>query len=181
MTALRTLVGVETFLIVVLSCPALHLVKVDGACSLPSLPLATSRFGPSCSTILSPGWIYILALCSLVAPESGLSHPPLAFFDNNFLLCYESTMADDQPARVSHWRLVREPALVTREIVTHDWKGEGTSEDPYLIDFIPNDPRNPVSKKLNTSSPRREAWLAAAHRRQHHPPTLYSNAMTPEH
>lgn len=55
-------------------------------------------------------------------------------------------MADDQPTRVSHWRLVREPALVTREIVTHDWKGEGTADDPYLIDFIPNDPRNPVSK-----------------------------------
>lgn len=54
-------------------------------------------------------------------------------------------MADDQPTRVSHWRLVREPALVTREIVTHDWKGEGTADDPYLIDFIPNDPRNPVS------------------------------------
>lgn len=54
-------------------------------------------------------------------------------------------MADDQPARISHWRLVREPALVTREIITHDWKGEGTADDPYLIDFIPNDPRNPVS------------------------------------
>lgn len=60
-------------------------------------------------------------------------------------VCYESSMADDQPTRVSHWRLVREPALVTREIVTHDWKGEGTADDPYLIDFIPNDPRNPVS------------------------------------
>lgn len=63
-------------------------------------------------------------------------------------------MADDQPTRVSHWRLVREPALVTREIVTHDWKGEGTTDDPYLIDFIPNDPRNPVStrKKGSVSS-----------------------------
>ncbi|KAG8166042.1 hypothetical protein KVR01_004594 [Diaporthe batatas] len=65
-------------------------------------------------------------------------------------------MADDQPARVSHWRLVREPALVTREIVTHDWKGEGTADDPYLIDFIPNDPRNPIN------IPTGMRWLVAA-------------------
>lgn len=58
-------------------------------------------------------------------------------------------MADDKPTRVSHWRLVREPALVTREIVTHDWKGDGTSDDPYLIDFISNDPRNPVGSSRN--------------------------------
>lgn len=70
-------------------------------------------------------------------------------------------MADDQPTRVSHWRLVREPALVTREIVTHDWKGEGTADDPYLIDFIPNDPRNPVSnfKTMNCVLDGHQAFL----------------------
>lgn len=72
-------------------------------------------------------------------------------------------MADDQPTRVSHWRLVREPALVTREIVTHDWKGEGTADDPYLIDFIPNDPRNPVSNSIKNSSYLRSlSWETAA-------------------
>lgn len=43
------------------------------------------------------------------------------------------------PARVSHWRLVRDAALVTPSVLSHRWReGTGTRTDPYLVDFLPN-------------------------------------------
>lgn len=31
------------------------------------------------------------------------------------------------------------------EILHHDWRGAGTSDDPYLVEFLPNDPENPLN------------------------------------
>lgn len=43
-----------------------------------------------------------------------------------------------------HWRLVWSQTLVTDAVLNHHYKGSGTEEDPYLVEFIPNDPRNPM-------------------------------------
>jgi sugar phosphate permease len=53
----------------------------------------------------------------------------------------QKTMSDD---KISHWRLVRDPALVTNRVLNHHYQGSGTDADPYLVEFIENDPRNPM-------------------------------------
>ena len=47
-------------------------------------------------------------------------------------------------ARVSHFQIVRSQSLVTPEVLHHPYKGSGTDDDPYLAEFIPHDPRNPM-------------------------------------
>jgi len=34
--------------------------------------------------------------------------------------------------------------MVTEAVLNHQYKGAGTTEDPYVVEFIPNDPRNPL-------------------------------------
>lgn len=46
--------------------------------------------------------------------------------------------------KVSHWQLVSSHALVTDNVLSYHYKGNGTESDPYLVEFIPNDPRNPM-------------------------------------
>jgi len=46
--------------------------------------------------------------------------------------------------KVPHWRLVWSQTLVTDAVLNHQYKGSGTEDDPYLVEFIPNDPRNPM-------------------------------------
>lgn len=48
------------------------------------------------------------------------------------------------PQHVSHWRLVFSQSLITDEIENYPYKGAGTTEDPYLVEWIPFDPRNPM-------------------------------------
>ncbi len=46
--------------------------------------------------------------------------------------------------KVSHFQIVRSHSLVTPAVLHHHYQGSGTEEDPYLAEFIPNDPRNPM-------------------------------------
>lgn len=46
--------------------------------------------------------------------------------------------------KVPHWRLVWSQTLITDAVANHKYKGSGTSDDPYVVEFIPNDPRNPM-------------------------------------
>ncbi|KAI4132771.1 MAG: hypothetical protein LQ347_002454 [Umbilicaria vellea] len=48
---------------------------------------------------------------------------------------------DDSPA---HWRVVASHSLITAAVLNHRYDGAGTEEDPYVVDFIPDDPRNPM-------------------------------------
>ena len=43
-----------------------------------------------------------------------------------------------------HWRVVASHALVTPAVL-HHYHGSGTKEDPYVVEFIPDDPRNPMN------------------------------------
>lgn len=45
---------------------------------------------------------------------------------------------------VSWFRLVRDQALVTPEVLNWHYDGSGTEDDPYSVSWIDNDPRNPM-------------------------------------
>ncbi|KAK4994723.1 MFS siderochrome iron transporter 1, partial [Elasticomyces elasticus] len=49
-----------------------------------------------------------------------------------------------RPSSIPHWRLVLHQGLVTPEIAAWHYDGSGTEEDPYIVTWIDNDPRNPM-------------------------------------
>lgn len=48
------------------------------------------------------------------------------------------------PQSIPHWRLVFDQGLVTPEVMNWKYPGSGTEEDPYVVNWIDNDPRNPM-------------------------------------
>ncbi|EOD47103.1 putative mfs multidrug protein [Neofusicoccum parvum UCRNP2] len=49
------------------------------------------------------------------------------------------------PRSIPHWKLVVDQALVTPEVLNWKYDGSGTPEDPYVVKWIENDPRNPMT------------------------------------
>ncbi|OCT45790.1 putative transporter mfs2 [Cladophialophora carrionii] len=47
--------------------------------------------------------------------------------------------------KVPHWRLVASQTLITEAVLKYPYKGSGTEDDPYVVEFIPDDPRNPMN------------------------------------
>jgi multidrug resistance protein len=45
---------------------------------------------------------------------------------------------------LSNFQLVRHKALLTPELLEYRWDGNGTAEDPYLVEWLADDPRNPM-------------------------------------
>ncbi|KIX99524.1 uncharacterized protein Z520_05100 [Fonsecaea multimorphosa CBS 102226] len=56
----------------------------------------------------------------------------------------ESQKSGPSRRKVPHWRLVASQTLITEDVLNHRYKGSGTEEDPYIVEFIPDDPRNPM-------------------------------------
>lgn len=48
------------------------------------------------------------------------------------------------PQSVPYWRLVVDQALITPEVENWKYEGSGTESDPYVVEWIDNDPRNPM-------------------------------------
>ena len=48
------------------------------------------------------------------------------------------------PSTMSHWRIVASHSLVTPAVLNHSYAGSGTNDEPYLVEFIPDDPRDPM-------------------------------------
>jgi multidrug resistance protein len=48
-------------------------------------------------------------------------------------------------SKVSHWRLLVDRPLITDAVRKHKYPGLGTESDPYIVEFLPDDPRNPVN------------------------------------
>ncbi len=46
--------------------------------------------------------------------------------------------------KASHWQLVVDQIHVTPEVLNWPYKGAGTAEDPYVVEFIENDRRDPM-------------------------------------
>ncbi|KAG8416713.1 hypothetical protein J3458_007277 [Metarhizium acridum] len=45
----------------------------------------------------------------------------------------------------SHWSVLTDQAGVDDAVLNHKYPGQGTDESPYLVDFLPVDPRNPMT------------------------------------
>ncbi|KIW57825.1 hypothetical protein PV05_02383 [Exophiala xenobiotica] len=45
---------------------------------------------------------------------------------------------------LSHWRMVISQSGITDDVLNYHYKGSGTAEDPYLVEYIPFDRRNPM-------------------------------------
>jgi hypothetical protein len=46
---------------------------------------------------------------------------------------------------IPHFKLLWDKGIVTDEVVNWDYEGSGTEEDPYVVEWIENDPRNPMT------------------------------------
>ena len=47
--------------------------------------------------------------------------------------------------KVTHWRIVWSQTLITEAVLNHKYHGSGTTDDPFQVEFIPGDPRNPMN------------------------------------
>ena len=47
-------------------------------------------------------------------------------------------------SRPSHWKLITSQSLVDERVLHHKYAGSGTADDPYVVEWIPDDPRNPM-------------------------------------
>jgi len=56
----------------------------------------------------------------------------------------EKDVESGAPTKLSHFRQVYDQAGITPEVQKHDYAGSGTEEDPYVVTWIDNDPRNPM-------------------------------------
>ncbi|KAK0387064.1 hypothetical protein NLU13_5377 [Sarocladium strictum] len=50
-----------------------------------------------------------------------------------------------QVVNIPYWRQVIDQAGITDSVRNHNYQGSGTDEDPYVVVWIPNDPRNPFN------------------------------------
>lgn len=48
------------------------------------------------------------------------------------------------PTQLSHFAQVFSQAGITQDVEVTEYKGSGTEEDPYIVDWIKQDPRNPM-------------------------------------
>lgn len=57
-----------------------------------------------------------------------------------------STIEGEKPqaSSIPRWRLIFDDSAITQPVIDHSYPGSGTPEDPYLISWIPNDPRDPM-------------------------------------
>ena len=47
--------------------------------------------------------------------------------------------------RTSHWSLVLDQTHVTEDVLNWPYKGSGTDENPFVVEYIEHDRRNPMS------------------------------------
>ena len=48
------------------------------------------------------------------------------------------------PTRLSYFAQVFSQAGITQDVEAFEYNGSGTEEDPYIVDWIAQDPRNPM-------------------------------------
>jgi hypothetical protein len=56
---------------------------------------------------------------------------------------------------ISHWKMITDQGVTTHEIENWDYEGAGTEDDPYVVEWIENDPRNPMTW------PKTKKWIIA--------------------
>ncbi|KAK7420132.1 hypothetical protein QQZ08_010546 [Neonectria magnoliae] len=59
----------------------------------------------------------------------------------------ENARPDGEPVqrtKIPYWRMVVDQAGITPDVINFAYNGSGTENDPYVVQWIPNDPRNPM-------------------------------------
>lgn len=56
----------------------------------------------------------------------------------------EKDVEAGKPTRIPHFRQVFDQAGITPEVQQWDYDGSGTEDDPYVVTWIHDDPRNPM-------------------------------------
>jgi len=57
------------------------------------------------------------------------------------------SIEEEKPKKSAHvpfYRLILSWSMVTDEILNHQYHGSGTTQDPYRVEWLENDPRNPL-------------------------------------
>ncbi|KAK7224459.1 hypothetical protein V2G26_012462 [Clonostachys chloroleuca] len=49
-----------------------------------------------------------------------------------------------QPTQIPFWRMMFDHSGITSDVLNYQYQGSGTKDDPYIVTWIPNDPRNPM-------------------------------------
>lgn len=57
----------------------------------------------------------------------------------------EKELESTLPSKIPHYRQVIDQAGITPEVLKCDYDGSGTEEDPYIVVWIDDDPRNPMN------------------------------------
>jgi hypothetical protein len=56
----------------------------------------------------------------------------------------EKDLESGRANKIGWYETMFNQGVVTPEIEAHHYKGSGTEEDPYVVNWLPNDPRNPM-------------------------------------
>jgi hypothetical protein len=73
-----------------------------------------------------------------LSPKMTLDIPP----DGSSVNAATSSKATHPP--IPLWKLVTSQSAFTPDVLEHTFPGSGTLEDPYRVEWIPDDPRNPL-------------------------------------
>ncbi|KAJ5232412.1 hypothetical protein N7468_005368 [Penicillium chermesinum] len=49
------------------------------------------------------------------------------------------------PTKISYWRLLFDQKVITEDVARYPYPGSGTEEDPFVVTWLPDDPRNPMN------------------------------------
>lgn len=57
----------------------------------------------------------------------------------------EKDPESQRPVQLSNFKQVIAPAGITKDVEEYKYDGAGTDEDPYVVVWIDEDPRNPMN------------------------------------
>lgn len=52
---------------------------------------------------------------------------------------------EEEPKSIPYWRVILDHSAITQEVRNWPYEGSGTAGDPFIVDWIENDPRNPMN------------------------------------
>ena len=56
----------------------------------------------------------------------------------------QSELELEAPEAISHWQLVTDHCRITPSVRTHQYEGDGTEDDPFIVTWLTRDPGNPM-------------------------------------
>lgn len=65
------------------------------------------------------------------------------FIRHFYIFFFALLLALKMSGRAQYFRLLTDQAYITDEVLHHEYEGHGTYDEPYIVDWLTNDPRNP--------------------------------------